>query len=159
MREVAGMPESLQPSLISARRPVKRKASGARCRLLLLGLFLGSAIQRPVGGARCILPIAATIMFLNDSITSALLFAHFAVLRSRPLLVLANGGAFAPAGLLRAGLQTSPWLFTVWHMTLPATIIAYALLGRASAEMQLVRSPVGLYSYEASLASSLSSSP
>ena len=51
-------------------------------------------------------------------------------------------GAFAPGGLLGAGLQTSPWLFTIWQMGLPATIIAYAVLGGASRGMRLSRGSV-----------------
>jgi signal transduction histidine kinase len=128
--------------------------------LLLLAVFLAVLPFAHVRLAQLdvFLPIAATIMFLNDSITAALLYAHFAVLRSRALLVLANGylftalviipyaltfpGAFAPGGLLGAGLQTAAWLFGVWHMGLPATLIAYALLGSAPAGMQRVRSSV-----------------
>ena len=89
------------------------------------------------------LPIVATILFLTDLISATFLYAHFAILRTWPLRLLAGGylfcaliiipyaltfpGAFAPNGLFNAGLQTSPWLFTVWHMALPTTIIVYAI--------------------------------
>ena len=39
-------------------------------------------------------------------------------------------GAFAPAGLLGAGLQTTAWLFIFWHFGLPAAVIGYACLPR-----------------------------
>jgi signal transduction histidine kinase len=157
------VPQSEQPSLISALPPSRaQKRAALAAGLLLLALFLAVLPFAHVrlGQLEVFLPIAATIMFLNDSITAALLYAHFAILRSRALLVLASGylftalviipyaltfpGAFAPAGLLGAGLQTAAWLFGVWHMGLPATIIAYALLRGAPAGMQPVRSPVRL---------------
>jgi signal transduction histidine kinase len=35
---------------------------------------------------------------------------------------------FAPGGLLGAGLQTTTWLYTLWHAGFPIFVIAYALL-------------------------------
>jgi signal transduction histidine kinase len=155
------MSEGQQPLLISALPPSRaQKRAAFAAGLLLLAVFLAVLpfVHVRLGQLDVFLPIAATIMFLNDSITAALLYAHFAVLRSRALLVLASGylftalviipyaltfpGAFASGGLLGAGLQTAAWLFGIWHMGLPATIIAYALLGSAPAGMQLVRGPV-----------------
>ncbi|SDR14645.1 Histidine kinase-, DNA gyrase B-, and HSP90-like ATPase [Rhizobiales bacterium GAS113] len=152
------MPEGKLPSLISTLPPSRTQERAALAvALLLLALFFGVLPFAHVRLAQLdvFLPIAATIMFLNDSITASLLYAHFAVLRSRALLVLASGylftalivvcyaltfpGAFAPAGLLGAGLQTPGWLFGVWHMGLPTTIIAYVLLRVAPARMQLIR--------------------
>jgi hypothetical protein len=37
-------------------------------------------------------------------------------------------GAFAPSGLLGAGLSTTAWLFIFWHLGLPISVIAYAYL-------------------------------
>ena len=155
------MSESPQPFLISALPPNRaQKRAAFSVGLLLLALFLAVLPFAHVrlGQLEVFLPIAATIMFLTDSITATLLYAQFSVLRSRALLVLANGylftalvvvayaltfpGAFAPAGLLGAGLQTSPWLFTIWHMGLPATIIAYAVLGGVSGGKHLSHSSV-----------------
>ncbi|WP_024507090.1 PAS domain S-box protein [Bradyrhizobium sp. ARR65] len=78
-----------------------------------------------------------------DIITAALLFAQFAVLRSRALLLLSSGyiftalaamahavsfpGLFAPAGLLGAGPQTTVWLFMIWHAGFPLLVLSYAL--------------------------------
>ena len=155
------MPESQQPVLISALAPSRRQERTAFVvGLLLLTLFLAVL---PFAGIRLgqlnvFLPIAATVMFLNDTITATLLYAQFFILRTPALLLLASGylytalivvayaltfpGAFAPAGLLGAGLQTSPWLFSAWHLGLPATIIAYAVLGRVSGGTQLARSSI-----------------
>src|SRR6201999_1194905 len=76
------------------------------------------------------------------SITAALLFSQFAFVRSRALLILANGylftaliivphlltfpGAFASAGLLGAGVQTTVWLYYLWHLGFPTAVLIYA---------------------------------
>jgi len=89
-------------------------------------------------------PAYATAMFVTDSITAALLFAQFSILRSRALLAIASGylytalivipwmltfpGVFAPGGLLGAGLQSTSWLYTLWHAGFAIFVIAYALL-------------------------------
>jgi PAS domain S-box-containing protein len=80
---------------------------------------------------------------ISDIITAALLLAQFAVLRSRALLLLASGylftamaavahaltfpDLFAPTGLLGAGLQTTAWLFMIWHAGFPILVLGYAL--------------------------------
>ena len=100
------------------------------------------------------IPLVCTVMFLNDSITASLLLAQFSVTRSRALLVLANGylftafivvgyallwpGAFHPTGLFGAGWQSPGWLFIVWHVGLPATVILYALLRHKEEEVPSV---------------------
>jgi signal transduction histidine kinase len=90
------------------------------------------------------IPAFETAIIFNDLVTASLLFAQFSILRSRALLVLASGflytalmviphlltfpGAFAPTGLLGAGLQTTAWLYYFWHAGPPVAVIAYALL-------------------------------
>src|SRR4030081_2545048 len=89
-------------------------------------------------------PAYAMAMFVTDSITAVLLFAQFSILRSRALLVIASGylftalivvpwlltfpGVFAPGGLLGAGLQSTNWLYVLWHGGFPSFVMAYALL-------------------------------
>jgi hypothetical protein len=79
---------------------------------------------------------------VNDSVTATLLFGQFYILRSLALLVIASGyvftalilipwllafpGAFAPTGLI-GGLQSTSWLFFVWHAGFPMFVIGYAL--------------------------------
>lgn len=112
-------------------------------------LFFTVAIVAPF--ASVTLPVfAAFVPFLNatilvtDLITAILLFAQFSISGSRALLVLAGGylftaliviphaltfpGAFAPAGFLGAGVQTTAWLYIFWHFGFPAALSAYALL-------------------------------
>jgi PAS domain S-box-containing protein len=85
-----------------------------------------------------------TSLALNDLITAILLFTQFSLLRSRALLLLANGylftaiaavihalsypDVFAPNGLLGAGPQTTSWLYMVWHSGFPLLALGYALL-------------------------------
>ena len=79
-----------------------------------------------------------------DLITAILLFSQFSILRSRALLLLASGylftsvaaiahalsfpGLFTPTGLFNAGLQTTAWLYMVWHGGFPILVLGYALL-------------------------------
>jgi signal transduction histidine kinase len=90
------------------------------------------------------IPVVDTLLFFNDLITAALLYAQYSVVRSRALLALAMGylfcasiivphaltfpAAFSPTGLL--GIQTTWWLYVVWHLGLPVAVITYALLKR-----------------------------
>ena len=90
------------------------------------------------------IPAFETAIVFNDLVTAALLFAQFSILRWRSLLVLANGflftalivvphaltfpGAFAPTGLLGAGLQSTAWLYYFWHAGAPLAVIGYVLL-------------------------------
>jgi signal transduction histidine kinase len=101
-----------------------------------------STIQ--LGRIDAFVPAYATAMFVIDSITAVLLFAQFSILRSRALLVIASGylftalivipwlltfpGVFTPGGLLGAGLQSTNWLYILWHAGFPTFVMAYALL-------------------------------
>src|SRR5262249_4016658 len=90
------------------------------------------------------IPSIDAIIFVNDLITSILLFAQYSILPSRSILALASGylftaliviphaltfpGAFAPTGLLGASLQSSVWLYFFWHLGSGAAVLAYACL-------------------------------
>jgi signal transduction histidine kinase len=98
-------------------------------------------------------PAYASALFVTDSITAALLFAQFSVVRSPALAVLASGylfaalivipwmltfpGVFAPDGLLGAGLYTAQWLYNLRQLGFPMFVIAYALLKDADATKRL----------------------
>jgi len=115
--------------------------------LPLLGAFFmaaGPLSTIQLGRIDAFVPAYATAMFVNDSITAVLLFAQFSILRSRALLVIASGylftalivipwlltfpGVFTPGGLLGAGLQSTNWLYILWHGGFPSLVMAYALL-------------------------------
>ncbi|HET7880977.1 MAG TPA: MASE4 domain-containing protein [Acetobacteraceae bacterium] len=89
------------------------------------------------------IPSYQSALLVNDLITATLLFAQFAILGSRPLLILAAGylftalmtvphalsfpRLFAPSGLIGAGPQTTAWLYMIWHSGFPLAVIAFAL--------------------------------
>lgn len=113
---------------------------------LLVAFFIAAGPLSTIHLARIDAFITAygTAMFVNDSITAVLLFAQFSILRSRALLVIASGylftsltlipwmltfpGLLAPMGLLGAGLQSTAWLYILWHAGFPMFVITYALL-------------------------------
>src|SRR6516225_1899090 len=90
------------------------------------------------------IPVVLAIVFVADLITAVLLFNQSAVIVSRALLVLASGylfsaliviphaltfpGAFAPKGLLGAGVQSSGWLNVFWHFGFLVAVAGYAWL-------------------------------
>jgi signal transduction histidine kinase len=87
-----------------------------------------------------------SILFVSELITAILLFGQYAVQRSSALLMLAAGylftallliphtltfpGAFTEAGLLNAAPQTTAWMYIIWRVALPLTVVVYALRGR-----------------------------
>ena len=94
------------------------------------------------------IPSIEAIIFVNDFITSVLLFTQYSIVRSRAILVLASGylftaliviphaltfpGAFAPTGLLGAGLQSTGWLYYFWHIGSSSAVLVYAFLKDAN---------------------------
>ena len=104
------------------------------------------------------IPAYGTAIFVTNSITAALLFAQFSVLRSRALLALASGylltalfaipwtlafpGVFAPGGGLGGGLQSTAWLYLLWHAGFALFAIAYTLLKDADPIESLSQSSV-----------------
>ncbi len=94
------------------------------------------------------IPSIEAIIFVNDFITSVLLFTQYSIVRSRAILVLASGylftaliviphaltfpGAFAPTGLLGAGFQSTGWLYYFWHIGSASAVLFYALLKDAN---------------------------
>lgn len=89
-------------------------------------------------------PMIDAIMFVCELITATLLYAQAVVFRSRALTVLATGfvfgallliphaltfpGAFAPNGLLDAGVNTTAWIFTVRRAAFAIAVILYVQL-------------------------------
>jgi len=94
------------------------------------------------------IPIYVTTMIATDSITAILLFTQFVILRSRAVLVIAIGYAFAAlvlipylltfpglfgsAGVIDGPLSTA-WFFILWRTGFPGFVIGYALLKDADA--------------------------
>src|ERR1700682_6366930 len=131
---------SLSPS------PAQRRLALAVLLALVAAFLITEGVLSTIqlGRIEAFVPAYATAMFVSDLITAVLLFAQFSILRSRALLALASGylftalivipwmltfpGVFTPGGLLGAGLQTTNWLYILWHAGFPMFVIAYALL-------------------------------
>src|SRR3954466_5955611 len=95
----------------------------------------------PLGELNAFFPSLDAIVFVSDLVTAVLLYAQFAVSRSRAMLALATGylftaliviphaltfaGAFSPAGLLGANIQTGSWLFIFWQIGFAAALLAF----------------------------------
>src|SRR4051794_7493509 len=91
------MPEIQQPWLISFLPP----SEAHKRAVLAVSAFLLVAFAVTVPFAKLMLPqldiyipLVATVMFLNDLMAAGLLLALFSVVRSRALLLLANGYIF-----------------------------------------------------------------
>jgi len=103
-------------------------------------------------------PAYATALFVNDSITAVLLFNQFSILRSRALLAIASAyvftalvliqwfltlpGGLAPMGVL-GGLQSSTYLYVLWHAGFSSFVIAYVLLKETDPNKGLWQGSVG----------------
>ena len=120
-------------------------------------LLAGFLLALPVRDVRlpevnAFVPSIDAIMFVGDLITATLLYAQAAVFRSRALTLLASGfafaalllvphaltfpGAFAPDGLLGAGVNTTGWIYTFRRTAFPVAAILYVLLKRADSEVR-----------------------
>ena len=120
-------------------------------------LAVGFIVMGPLSHVRlarvpAFLPMYLMAMFLTDSFTATLLFAQFAISRTLANLVIASGylfaamtvipysltfpGVFAPEGVI-GGLQSTAWLFNLWHAGFPMFVIGYALLKDAVSGKQI----------------------
>ena len=129
--------------------------------LLALVVFLAVVpfARVKLSQAWAIMPSYESALVVNSLVTAVLLFAQFAILRSRALLALAGGYMFAalmvipytltfpdvlaPNGVLGAGPQSTGWLYLFWHAGLPLAVIAYALLERDKEAKPLPQASVG----------------
>jgi signal transduction histidine kinase len=131
---------NLAPNMVQ-----KRLALGVVLFLFIAFLIVAGPLSNlQLARINSFIPIYGTAMLVNDSITAVLLFAQFSIVRSRAVVVIASGylftalilipwmltfpGVFAPSGLLGAGLQSTSWLYILWHAGFPTFVIAYAVL-------------------------------
>ena len=111
-------------------------------------LFVAFAVAAPFAATplpriHAFIPTIAAIVFVTDLITAVLLFGQFWMIRTVALLVLASGylftaliviphalsfpGLLAPKGLL-GNLQSTIWLYNIWHYGVTVFALAYACL-------------------------------
>jgi signal transduction histidine kinase len=123
--------------------PRQRQAALATAAMLFVAFAaLAPFAAIPLLRIDSFVPAVEAIILLTDLITAILLFHQFSILRMPGLLVLASGylfsaliivphiltspGAFYRTGLLGAGLQSTPWLYTFWQFGFIAAVIGYA---------------------------------
>jgi signal transduction histidine kinase len=135
------------PFLISTRAPGRAQLGLARLvTAVLFGAFLVAAAFRHTQLVRldAFVPVANTVVGLNDLLTAILLYSQFSVTRARALLMLASGflfktlilvphaltfpGVFATNGLLGAQLQSTAWLFPLQQIGFGLCAVAYTIL-------------------------------
>jgi signal transduction histidine kinase len=152
-----------KPFILSSLTPGRaqiRVALGVVLALLTIFFVAGGPLSTvQLAPIHAIVAAYGTAMFVVDLITAILLFAQFSILRSPALLVIAIGylftalvvipwmlafpGVFAPSGLLGAGLQSTAWLYVLWHVGFPMSVIACALLKDADPAKRLWRGSAG----------------
>src|SRR6266446_2489498 len=153
-----------QPFILSSLPPgpAQKQLALAVVLALLVGFFItevGPLSTIQLGRIDAFVPAYATAMLVNDSITAVLLFAQFTILRSPALLAISSGylftalmlipwmltfpGVFTPGGLLGAGLQSTTWIYILWHAGFPVFVIAYALLKDADPAKRVWQGFVG----------------
>jgi signal transduction histidine kinase len=130
-----------------------------RLALLLVGLLFTALVilsalpNTHLRQVDAFIPMVDAIMFVGDSVTATLFYTQAAVFRSRALTVLASGfafeacmlvahvltfpGAFAPHGLLGAGVNTTAWIGIFWRAAPPIAVIFYVVLKRTESAEQL----------------------
>ena len=161
----APIPRTSDPQVLANVPPTPAQRRIARA--LLLGLLLILLATLPFADKRlaevaAFVPTLAAALFVSDSVTAALLFLQFSILRKWALLVIASGylfsalivvahaltfpGAFTRTGVLGSGMQSAVWLYWFWHSGLPLSMIGYALLKDTDrvASVRLTRPAVGL---------------
>jgi signal transduction histidine kinase len=143
----ATTPEGLEFTIsgLAPSQAQKRLALGLVITLLTgLAIPIGGFGSVPLARLEAFVPTYATAMAATDLLTSVLLFAQFSIVRAKALLVISSGylfaglmgvpwmltfpGAFAPTGLLGAGLHTTSWIYLLWHGGFPLFVLAYVLL-------------------------------
>ena len=126
--------------------------------LVVVVIVTGPLSHLRTSAVPAVLPIYVTTMITTDSITAVLLFTQFAILRSRAILVIAIGyafaalvlipylltfpGVFGPRGVIDGPLSTA-WFFILWRTGFPVFVTGYALLKDADAGKADWRRAVG----------------
>ena len=127
--------------------------------LLIAFGTLAPFAKTPVQRFAAFVPLMAAVISITNLITSILLFAHFSIYRSVALLALASGylftamivianaltipGVFAPTVIHDAGLQSAPWLFSLWHAAFNAALLIYAWLKDEKRAQRVMNASVG----------------
>jgi two-component sensor histidine kinase/PAS domain-containing protein len=146
VQDVGRDSRSALPIVIATTPATRRQRRTALGALIILAAVV--AITLPFANIRlarvdAFVPVVQTVMCMADLLAAVLLFAQYSIYPQRALLVLASGfvfsglfafvqtlafpGAYAPAGLIGDGVNSTSWLFQLWHTTFPLAVIVYTL--------------------------------
>ena len=121
--------------------------------LSLATLVLVAPLARvPLARIEAYVPAYESALSVADLITAVILLAHFGRARSVAVLIVACGyffdaliiiphlltfpGVFSATGLLGAGLQTTSWLYCLWHGGFALFVLAFAVLRRTAPNLR-----------------------
>jgi signal transduction histidine kinase len=136
------------PPVVVAFLPATRRqrsiALGVVLSLLVVAVLLAPFANVQLGRVDGFVPVVQTVLSVADLLTATLLFAQYSVQHHRALLAVAGGylfsasfaflqtlsfpGGYAPNGIIGDGFNTPAWLFVLWHVTFPLSLVTYALL-------------------------------
>jgi PAS domain S-box-containing protein len=125
--------------------PQQTRSALAGGAVLLLGLAaLAPFAGKPLPQVNVFIPALDAVIFVTDLITASLFLAHFSITRSKALLALACGyfflalivvahglafpGVFPSTGDLGRTARINFMIYLLWHLGLPAGVIAYIWL-------------------------------
>jgi hypothetical protein len=163
MMDIAATSAEEQRQLILTSQPPSPVQK--RMALILVGVLFASffIITVPLSNVQMpridsFIPAYGAAVFVADSITAFLLFAQFAIVPSFAFLAIASGymymaaliipwlltfpEVFSRSGLLAAGMQSTAWLYMLWHGGFPLFVIAYTLLKDGDPEVRPSKSDV-----------------
>jgi len=146
------------PALIAS-MPVtaehRRIAIGVVVVLSVVFAFILPYARMPGGRLDSFIPVIQTVVCFADLITAVFLFAQYSIQPQRALLALASGyicsglfaflqtldfpGSYTANGLISGRPGGAAWFFSLWHITFPLAVIAYALMKDTS---ETARSPL-----------------
>jgi signal transduction histidine kinase len=117
---------------------------------IIVVLFIGFSVTAPFAATQLaridsFVPAIEAINFFTDLVTAGLLFSIFPIMGLRAVLVLASGYLFSAltivphvlsypgvltvsGGLFGSGLQTTPWLYSFWHLGFCSAVLIYAFV-------------------------------
>jgi PAS domain S-box-containing protein len=134
---------------LAGRREIRFALTAAAIALVV---FLAAVpfAEIPLPRVAAFIPAYESALVVTNLITAVLLFAHFNILRSKALLVIATGYLFAAflafshlltvpdvfslATAYGAGPKSVAWLWIFWHGGFPLAVVVYAGLKDTEAE-------------------------
>jgi signal transduction histidine kinase len=136
----------------------RRVALGVMIAVLLIDLASAPFAYQPVAHVDSFLPVLQSVLCTLHLITAVWLFSQYSIWPRFATLALASGfvfsgffafeetfafpGAYAANALIGDGLNTSPWLFALWHTLFPSMAIIYALTKDAKGVLPSSKSPM-----------------